>query len=269
MCSLALLDLFLLEIISSYFSTLKEYLEFPATLEQEIEDVYGVPTDQAKNMMTGVKWVDLVQNALLWYGIENAVTTAENGIIETIESTTKTLIAVGDFDSSPLPQQSPYRIINSEFIEGLFKKLSDDEISDSSLFTQQFPILSKEDWNSLRVVGMLKKRPVKFQSGTSVLSEDGESQLNDAAESLRRYPKFRLVIKGHSGVRGDKEANATLSQNRAESVADYLKQMHSISPNRMKIVGVGGIEPLTRRPGESNRGYNTRLKRVELILIAE
>ncbi|MGH8673405.1 MAG: OmpA family protein, partial [Burkholderiales bacterium] len=90
-----------------------------------------------------------------------------------------------------------------------------------------------------------------------------------AMETLSHYPNFRVVIKGHTGLRGDPEENQLLSQERAESVARYLGVTYNLDLNRLRVVGLGSKLPLPQQPGESERAYAYRLPRVELSLVAE
>ena len=108
-----------------------------------------------------------------------------------------------------------------------------------------------------------------FQSGSASLTYEGKQEVDRAVENLRHYPNFRVVISGHSGLRGDALANTELSQARANSVGRYLRVTYALDSNRLKAAGQGSSEPLPKLPGESNRAYNYRLPRVELTLVAE
>jgi len=132
-----------------------------------------------------------------------------------------------------------------------------------------FAALGNREWEKLREVGTLKIRPIVFQSGAGSLTIDGKEQLDKAAENLSHYPNYRILVKGHTGLRGDSAANRTLSQERAESVTRYLAITHQIGDNRMRAVGWGSSLPLAKNQGESDRSYNYRLPRVELALVAE
>lgn len=115
----------------------------------------------------------------------------------------------------------------------------------------------------------MKVRPIVFQSGSYTLTFEGKKELDKAAENLKHYPNFRVLVKGHTGFRGDAEANRVLSQHRAESVVRYLSEAYGIDPNRIRPIGYGGSKPLQKKPGESSRAYNYRLPRVELALVTE
>jgi outer membrane protein OmpA-like peptidoglycan-associated protein len=176
-----------------------------------------------------------------------------------------------DFDMNPLPNEDPYTIINSSFIEDVYVTgLSTIDASTANYensLEKPFPPLSDEQWDRLKVVGSLKLRPITFSSGTSELDEMGELQLDIIIETIEHYPNFRIVVKGHSGVRGDEKANLLLSQQRADAVKEYMMHYYNISENRIRAIGVGGAEPLSRNKDESSRSYSDRLKRVEIYLV--
>lgn len=75
----------------------------------------------------------------------------------------------------------------------------------------------------------------------------------------------RLAVTGHTGTRGDEDANQELSRQRAELVADRLVE-EGIAREAILTVGVGGSEPLERREDESDRSYQRRLPRVDVVI---
>ena len=66
--------------------------------------------------------------------------------------------------------------------------------------------------------------------------------LND--ENLAGY---QFAIEGHADPRGKPERNQTLSEERAESVRQYLVRNHNISEERLVAVGKGDKEPLNAK----------------------
>ncbi|MBF0256973.1 MAG: OmpA family protein, partial [Gammaproteobacteria bacterium] len=103
----------------------------------------------------------------------------------------------------------------------------------------------------------------------AMLDLDGKRVLDRMAEKLRHYPNFRVLIKGHTGIGGDPQANLALSAERAEAVARYLMITYAIDSQRIRALGFGGSQPLPRLPGESDRAYGYRLPRVEIGLVGE
>src|SRR3989344_1031056 len=263
--------------LSTYFQVLKCYRDNPDILTREIIAETKLPPDAVKSMLSGVAWVNLTDNAQQWFGVSYQGRSADEGLFSTIESTVRILRSSGDFQSNPIPDSDPNRLIRSEYVRELYIKGSNTGFTvpghagspPVNSLEARFTPLDGSGWKGLREVGTLKIQPITFQSGTADLSLDGKTEIDAAVEALRHYPKFRVLIKGHTGMSGDPDVNQKLSQERAESVMRYLTVTFSIDPNRLKAVGIGSDEPLSRTSGESDRAYNYRLPRVEIYLVSE
>ena len=256
-------------LLANYFEVAKLYRDAPQRLEQDVVEATRVASDRVKTMLKGVAWATLSDNFQHWMGGARG----EEGLVDAIQSAVKILIDSGDFKDSPIPDQDPYRIINRQFLSSVYLKTVTggapaDQGAAQSL-ERQFKPLSDAAWAALKEVGTLKTLPVVFQSGTAELSYEGKLELDKSMENLRHYPNFRVVIKGHTGLRGGAEENRKLSQERAESVARYLAVTYNIDSNRVRVIGYGAERPLPQLPGESERAYAYRLPRVELSLAAE
>ncbi len=263
-------------LLNNYFKTLKFYRQDKKALIKEIASQSDLSKKKAEKLMQGIAWASLTQNAAQWFGISSSYATdTTEDLVDTIESTIDILIDSGDFSRNPIPDGNPYRITNSSFIAKLFEKNmsagfgTKDSSSGKSSLEREFAPLSPGQWDQLREIGTLRIRPITFQSGTSDLNLDGKKEIDKAIKQLKHYPNFRVAIKGHTGIRGDKEANKQLSQDRAESVARYIEITYSVDTDRLRAIGHGSNKPLPKKPGESNRAYNYRLPRVELNLVAE
>lgn len=257
-------------LLRNYFRTLKFYRDNPDKLNRDIRNETGLAEQQVDSMLQGVSWVNLSGNAQRWFGVGK--NSYQEALIDTIESSVDVLVQTGDFNRNPLVDSDPYRIVNSQFISelqtlGIAEADSGETPADS--LQRPFSTLSEAAWNQLEPVGTLTVRPITFQSGTDMLTLDGKEQVDAVVKHMQHYPNFRLLVRGHTGIRGDAEANQQLSLQRADSVVRYLKLTYAIDVNRMRAVGLGAAQPLPRQPGESSRAYNYRLPRVELMLVAE
>ncbi len=260
--------------LTNYFQTLKIYnKDQPQMLEKDLVKYAKVEENQVKDILNGVRWIGLLENTQ-WFGTQSqGGVLATTGIVEAIESAVEILVQNGDFQNNPLPNEDPYIILSSGFVE---KVSSSDAAGDSGSVAQlknslerTFSALSDQEWGKLKEIGTLKLRPITFMSGTSEIDSRGKIQLGNIVENVKHYPNFRIVVEGHTGVRGDNQANLALSLERAEAVKEYLAYKYTIDSNRMRAIGRGGNQPLSKKQGESSRAYNTRLKRVELRLVAE
>lgn len=263
-------------LLKNYFRTLKFYRDNSSQFVDDAAKETGLKKKQVKAMLKGVQWFNLTENNQQWFGNSN-FGNAEEGLVDTIESASQILLDNGDMNDSPIPDNDPYRLTNSIFVSELYGRVQNTQFGRTAAansaivdaLDRVFSPLSNGEWDSLREIGTLKIRPVVFQSGVGELTTEGKGELDKAVEHLKHYPNFRVVIKGHTGKRGNKNANKLLSQERAEAVARYMNVTYDINQNRMRPIGYGSSKPLPKTPGESNRAYNYRLPRVELFLVAE
>ena len=255
-------------IVQNYFQTIKIYSEQPELLEQDIRTVTRFDEDQIESMLQGVKWMNFFEN-VRWFGLDAQGVYYQEELLEAIDSTVRILVESHDFSDNPLPNKDPFTIIDSSFLEkvSLSGTFGTEQDSYESSLGRKFPALTDSQWDKLRVVGSLKFRNVTFQSGTSDLDYNGQEQLDAGVKTLTHYPNFRVVVKGHTGTRGDPEANKALSQERANAVKDYFVQTYAMDSNRIRAIGVGGSQPLEILDGESSRSYTDRLKRVEIYMV--
>ncbi|MGD9188009.1 MAG: OmpA family protein, partial [Desulfobacteraceae bacterium] len=204
---------------------------------------------------------------------------ADEGLVETIEASAQILENAGDFSRTPIPDDDPYRLTNSRFLETLFTRGLTGSFTAGTGGTggtgaidsleTRFASLSKTQWDNLKEVGTLKVEPIVFQQGATDLDLIAKKVIDQAVQRLKHYPNFRIVIKGHTDIRGDGRQNTVLSKDRADAVARYLKVVYNVDSNRLRVVGLGGAEPLAQLPGESRRAWMYRLPRVELVLVRE
>jgi len=266
-------------VLETYFKVLKNYRDDTELLQKEVMAVSGLREDAVKSMLKGVSWVNLTDNSQRWFGISSAGGSVEQGLVNTIESTVKILTQSGDFSKNPIPNKDSYRLIKSGYLEELFAssisgftipgaKTIQPGIAINSL-EAKFSLLDESGWNTLREIGTLKIQPITFRSGTADLSIQGKEELDKVADTLKHYPTFRIVVKGHTGLQGDPAANILLSQERADSVMRYLIVTYLMDTNRIRSMGFGFSKPLSKQSGESDRAYYYRLPRVEIFLVSE
>ncbi|HDZ9458688.1 TPA: OmpA family protein [Vibrio cholerae] len=254
-------------VLEKYFDALKFYKNSPDSLVRELMKTTGLGTADVQAMLKGVKWIDLYSNAYDWFSTVDTISGNEY-LISVIENDLDILSATGVLKQNPLPDENPYLLTQSSFIDELFRtKIGNVPQGQSNLGKSvKFNLLTDDQWAELREVGTLKVRKIQFSRSSSSLSLEAKRMLDEAAKDLAHYPNFRILVKGHTGNSGDPKTNKVLSQDRADAVVRYLSITHGIEENRMKAMGIGAEEPLARKPNESSRSYKYRLPRVELML---
>jgi outer membrane protein OmpA-like peptidoglycan-associated protein len=89
------------------------------------------------------------------------------------------------------------------------------------------------------------------------LKPQSKVELDKLIEFLKLNPELRIEISGHTDNVGTDEANKVLSQNRAQSVVDYLLE-NGISKDRLSAKGFGESKPIASNDNEEGRAKNRR-----------
>jgi outer membrane protein OmpA-like peptidoglycan-associated protein len=69
---------------------------------------------------------------------------------------------------------------------------------------------------------LLRMERFHFDSGSTRINSQIAGVLDQAAESLKKFPDLRVKIEAHTDSRGSANRNLELSQKRAEAIRDYL-----------------------------------------------
>ena len=84
------------------------------------------------------------------------------------------------------------------------------------------------------------------------------SSLKYLADFLKKHPKIKIQVAGHTDNVGKEEENKILSQKRADSVMNYLVSKEGISQDRINSFGYGPSRPLTTNTTSEGRAINRR-----------
>ena len=105
---------------------------------------------------------------------------------------------------------------------------------------------------------------IQFDINSSQLRDASRTNLNDLAETLKKYDDTNILIEGHTDITGSREHNMGLSEDRAESVADYLESL-GVAQKRIKTEGYGPDQPV----GDNDSDYGRQMnRRVEVAIFA-
>ena len=98
---------------------------------------------------------------------------------------------------------------------------------------------------------------VLFESGSSILLPSSFVELNRLVQFLENNTAVRIEIRGHTDDVGDKKTNQLLSEERATSVLNYLKES-GIESERLRAIGFGESMPIADNTTEKGRQQNRR-----------
>lgn len=104
---------------------------------------------------------------------------------------------------------------------------------------------------------------VSFGTGSAALSSAAQAEVRAFAAALQRpqLANMRFQIEGHTDSSGSRATNVSLSQRRAQAVADYLVRQ-GVASNRLEVRGYGPDRPLPGRPASA--GENRRVEAVRI-----
>lgn len=97
-----------------------------------------------------------------------------------------------------------------------------------------------------------------FESSSEQLTSDAKSLLSEISGVLNRYPYTEIFIEGHADSSGNQLKNKKLSENRAKSVALYIKSQ-GVMADRLAIAGYGATRPLVSNETPEGRRKNRRV----------
>lgn len=100
---------------------------------------------------------------------------------------------------------------------------------------------------------------IEFETDSSTLLDSSDDLLEQVAEILKQHPRLQLTVEGHTDDAGGEKENEILSLKRAEAVKQRLTE-EGISPDSVKVVGLGKSRPLTNDPSERGRAQNRRME---------
>jgi len=105
----------------------------------------------------------------------------------------------------------------------------------------------------LRLVGL------SFASGSSNIGQDNYSVLDKVQDAIQVFPGSKVVIEGHTDSHGSDDSNLALSEQRAESVRQYLMRQMALNDEQVKAVGYGETRPVANNETYQGRARNRRI----------
>lgn len=112
--------------------------------------------------------------------------------------------------------------------------------------------------------GTFTTNEILFDTNKATIKSSSASTLSELGKALTDNPKVKVSITGHTDSDGKDSDNQRLSEQRAESVKNYLNKNFSIETNRMATSGKGESNPISDNKTEEGKKQN---RRVEFNLI--
>jgi OOP family OmpA-OmpF porin len=114
-------------------------------------------------------------------------------------------------------------------------------------------VFRESDTVILRLVGL------NFDSGDAQIKPDNFDLLAKVEKAIDVFPRSELTIEGHTDSHGGDDLNQKLSQERAESVQQYMINAMRIPTYRLIATGYGETRPVSSNETEAGRARNRRI----------
>lgn len=100
---------------------------------------------------------------------------------------------------------------------------------------------------------------INFETNSWVITFDSEEILQNSLKYIQQHPDESYEISGHTDSRGSRSHNLNLSQNRANSVKQWLIE-HGVDESRLTTVGYGPDDPVAPNDTPENMYKNRRIE---------
>jgi OOP family OmpA-OmpF porin len=103
---------------------------------------------------------------------------------------------------------------------------------------------------------------VEFDTNKAVVKDKYHNEIKKVADFMKTYPNTTAVIEGHTDNVHTAQYNQQLSEDRANSVRQYLIKNFGIKESRLTAVGYGLTKPIASNNTEEGRQKNRRVQAV-------
>lgn len=115
------------------------------------------------------------------------------------------------------------------------------------------------DLQKIEVGTTIVLKNIFFDYDKATLRPESFSELNRVVEILKKQPKLKIEISGHTDNKGAFDYNKQLSKSRASTVVDYLIEK-GISSDRLTFEGYAFEKPIATNDTDEGRQLNRRVE---------
>lgn len=169
----------------------------------------------------------------------------------------ETVIIIGHFNYKP--SEGKCIVFNHYYIDDV-SLIPINEKTDSVATIEVTDSISKI--YSPKIGETVTLKNIFFTTNKSQLLTESFIELDKLVQFLNETINTTILISGHTDNTGNEDQNKTLSEARAQSVADYLV-LKGINKSRINYIGYGSSNPITTNDTNEGKQQN---RRVEFII---
>ncbi|MBE9041867.1 OmpA family protein [Oscillatoriales cyanobacterium LEGE 11467] len=255
------------DFLEAYYRRIDTNVRDASQLQTQIAEDGGLEPADAAAVLDGIEFFTAAE-AQKWM--------TEETLAKRISSTAAVLVLSGRLDKVP---ENPEDLIVSsaiapaaqntqtliDLVRDADPQLAERLAGDSRTITPTAPNISQEAIAQAPSIGNLQVRgEVKFESGAADLTGAGQDTLENLAQEISEFNVETVAVQviGHTSKTGVPQFNQTLSEQRAQTVVDYL-QGAGLQHNFV-AEGKGFYLPLSGVPPEDPRQQRTEIRLVRI-----
>ena len=104
------------------------------------------------------------------------------------------------------------------------------------------------------------KQQVQFDTGKATIRKESTKLLAEVGDAVRSSELTKVIIEGHTDDVGDDEFNMKLSQDRANSVRQWLIDKERVKPELLEATGYGETKSIMSNRTKAGRQANRRVE---------
>jgi outer membrane protein OmpA-like peptidoglycan-associated protein len=112
---------------------------------------------------------------------------------------------------------------------------------------------------AIEQTGKFVTNNILFETGKATLKPESMTEIKKVADYMKKNPRTRFEVQGHTDNQGSDKVNDPLSQQRAEAVVKALADL-GVDDFNLKAVGKGSHEPVADNKTEAGRAKNRRVE---------
>jgi NitT/TauT family transport system substrate-binding protein len=224
-----------------------------------LAELNGVGVDVAQGMMDNVYWTNHGDN-INFFGL-NTSYKGQKGQ-DLYEKMSKKFVETGDAPNIAPTWRSA---INTSAIQA-----ADASLKGSTYSAEAPKVFKVESDDKTAAPISIKPISINFESGQFKLTENAKTIIDlQFADVAKIFGNTKVRIEGNTDNVGSKATNATLSQKRAQAVADYLSSQYGMDIRKFVIVGNGPNKPVAGCETNASADCKAKNRRTEFQLIGE
>ena len=149
--------------------------------------------------------------------------------------------------------QVPFDYRNLTFIRNVVLAKGAVELYDRN--AQDISAVEKD----IQETGKFVTNNILFETGKATLKPESMTEIQKVADYMKKNPRARFEVQGHTDNQGSDKINDPLSQQRAEAVVKALADL-GVDDFNLKAVGKGSHVPVADNKTEAGRAKNRRVE---------